>query len=535
MARTHKGGGPPRQLPISSSTTAATTAGSSAVSAQRSPLKGDLTTAATNVGSKRAGGGRQTVVLDAAMIRALVGDLGGSESARGRPGPSGKAAEVELVGFKCASFVPLPSISPFLLTPPCPTRGCVQADRLNTYNLIHTDKFKPSSVTNTKPGTFTLPADGGSGNSNGQAVVHLQGANKAEVHGFAAKVEETAGAATGRDVMLVWNESSQVRLLSITLLCLTTGPKMTARDTDTRACVLGRRHPMPHREQSYTMSPIARTYSLVHDKSLGRSHLPTASPFEHVRPASTSAASARPIAVPTTAMEVDVDGGLASSVSSDSSMLSVGQTDLPEALPPPPAPSAVAATLDSFPPAPAPPSGAQHPQAVRLEDVQPPAPPPQTAVADVLDEVDPDADAEGSTDEDDDDEDDDFAAQLEQELAALSGAGTGQPGSSVPSTGLGLAGPSATGVGGPLMLVGGQASNGRASTAPGPTDVNGKRPVSLNSLMGAFRTLTAGAPDDQSGCRERSLWRLMTLDEAFTGVADNESDSDGSSASSDSD
>jgi hypothetical protein len=211
MARTHKGGGPPRQsqssaaqLPSSTSSAAVTTAAGPSSSAQRSPLKPDSASSAAGAkrGVEQAKSGRQTVVLDAAMIRALVGDTG---ALRGRQqGPSGKAAEVEHVGFKCQSLYPFSHRA---------ARWRSSSTMLIPLILTDlTDKFKPSSVTNQKPGTFTLPSAASSDCQH--AVVHLQGANKAEVHGFAAKVEEMSGGA-GRDVMLVWDESSQVRAAAL--------------------------------------------------------------------------------------------------------------------------------------------------------------------------------------------------------------------------------------------------------------------------------------------------------------------------------
>lgn len=132
MARTHKGGGPPRQsqsaasgqLPSSASAGGAAGAGPSLSSAQRSPLKPDSTSSslATGKQAEPPRGGRQTVVLDAAMIRALVGD---DSSGRGRQGSSSKAAEVEHLGFKCSSPLCQPgsrlSRAP-RLTPPSLTR-----------------------------------------------------------------------------------------------------------------------------------------------------------------------------------------------------------------------------------------------------------------------------------------------------------------------------------------------------------------------------------------------------------------------------
>lgn len=89
MARTHKGGGPPRRSSNGSGAAASTAASSSRRSdAQRS--------SPTNQSpSPPPDQGRHRIILDADMIRALVG---GVETSRGRD----PKTELEHVGFKCA-------------------------------------------------------------------------------------------------------------------------------------------------------------------------------------------------------------------------------------------------------------------------------------------------------------------------------------------------------------------------------------------------------------------------------------------------
>lgn len=118
MARTHKGGGPPRRSPNGAAPApSAALASSGSSSAQRtSPLKPSTAPVAAAAGSSSshaaetsaAAGladglpskGKHRVVLDAAMIRALVGDVAGGSSG----GSRGRAeAEVEHVGLKCPS------------------------------------------------------------------------------------------------------------------------------------------------------------------------------------------------------------------------------------------------------------------------------------------------------------------------------------------------------------------------------------------------------------------------------------------------
>jgi hypothetical protein len=225
-------------------------------------------------------------------------------------------------------------------------------------------------------------------------------------------------------------------------------------------------------------------------------------------------------------MDVDVDGGLASSASSDSSMHSVGRSAPPPTLEVP------------MPTAMAPANSLRTDVAASLPSHPAPPPPMQNGEP----EADPEADAEGSTDDDDDDdEDDDFAAQLEQELAALSGGGANGGLASSSSTASVVNFPPVAAVRGSngqtaAPLVGLGAAGGLAPAVAGRTEVGGKRPVSLNSLMGAFSQLfSLGRPFQVRLCRKcpqslTSSWPLF-----YAGVADNESDSDGSSASSDSD
>lgn len=94
MARTHKGGGPPRRSSNGSGAATSTAASSSRRSdAQRSsPTKQSP--------SPPPEQGRHRVVLDADMIRALVGDV---ETSRGRD----PKTELEHVGFKCTFLRPL--------------------------------------------------------------------------------------------------------------------------------------------------------------------------------------------------------------------------------------------------------------------------------------------------------------------------------------------------------------------------------------------------------------------------------------------
>ncbi|CDZ97860.1 hypothetical protein [Phaffia rhodozyma] len=383
--------------------------------------------------------GRHKVVLDPAMIRALVGSIDHGAHSQGD--------EIEYDAFKY--------------------------------------KFKPSSILTSKPGTITPTASKDSSSSlSGSATVHLQGPLEGEVHGFAAKVESEGSArASGRP------GSCQNDHLAV----------------------------LKWDGKQFSLLPISKTYSLVHDKSLALDSLPVAhSPppqseraYKHQQPSTTLISSStekrhRPTSPPSSSAPATRDVHMSSSASSSRSSSPEHSVQprptvpaLPSASQPRPTskpPLSSSSINPSLPTRPTSQPSVVNPDVEILSfptssistSYAPmpsvPAPLPARPMyggksfshsplmgSPTIPHPQPPAD--GSSDDDDsdssesegEDDDDDFAAQLKQELAGVSAGGK-------------KAGKGAFGV------VGGKGLGLGLGT--GHVQGAGKRPVSLNSLMG---------------------------------------------------